>query len=160
VAPSTNKKVLVARPGAAPIQGILQLPAGLGPEGVEILTPEGSLVHIPLAAVQAVCFLRDFETGESWRKLRAFASRPKTPGLWVRLTFTTGETLEGHLPNNVMLMEGLGLSIVPPDPTFQNQRIFVPRAALEKVEVLGVIGSPLRRRPKTVEPESQIKMFD
>ena len=38
--------------------------------------------------------------------------------------------------------------MVPPDPTFQNQRVFVPKEALESVQVLGVIGSPLRRRAK------------
>jgi len=64
--------------------------------------------------------------------------------------------------NNLMQLETNGFSIVPPDPTFQNQKIFVPRAALSDVQVLGVIGSPLRgRRAKpAAKEEGQLEMFD
>ena len=160
MAVSTNKKVLVARAGKVPLQGFLQLPDGLTPDAVELLSPEGNLLRVPMDEVKAVCFVRDWETGESWQMQRAFTSRPKTAGLWLRLKFKDGESLEGLLPNNLLLMEGLGLTVIPPDATFQNQRIFVPRAALEAVQVLGVIGSPLRRRPKAPEKETQIKMFE
>ena len=60
----------------------------------------------------------------------------------MRLLFRDGDSLEGMLANNLMLVEPAGFSVVPPDPTFQNQRVFVPRRALESVQVLGVIGSP------------------
>ncbi len=82
------------------------------------------------------------------------------PGLWLRLLFRDGDSLEGILPNNLLLVESGGFSIIPPDPTFQNQRIFVPRAALREVQGLGVLGSPLKRRP-TPKPaeEGQLEMF-
>jgi hypothetical protein len=50
--------------------------------------------------------------------------------------------------------------VVPPDPGFQNQRVFVPRAALSRIQVLGVVGSPLRtpRKPK-LTPKEQIELF-
>jgi hypothetical protein len=65
------------------------------------------------------------------------------------------------LANNLMLLEPTGFSIIPPDPTFHNQRIFVPRAAVADLQVLGVIGSPLKRRQarKPEKPESQLEMF-
>jgi len=160
VASSTNKKVLIARFDRAPLQGFVQTPEGLQAEAVELLTPDGNLIQVPLSETKAVCFVRDFENTESWRKHRSFATRPKTAGLWVRLKFRDGDTLEGLLPNNLMLMEPNGYSILPPDPTFQNQRMFVPRMALEGVEVLGVIGSPLRKRAKPTEGDSQLKMFE
>ena len=81
----------------------------------------------------------------------------------MRLTFRDRDSIEGMLANNLLLVDPMGFSITPPDPTFQNQRIFVPRAALEDVQVLGVIGSSLRRRPakKPVEKdEGQIGLFD
>ena len=80
----------------------------------------------------------------------------------MRLSFRDGDSMEGMLPNNLILIEPAGFSIVPPDPTFQNQRIFVPRAALADVQVLGVIGSPLRRRPTKParEGKDQLEMFD
>jgi hypothetical protein len=83
------------------------------------------------------------------------------PGIWVRLLFRDGDSLEGMLPNNMLLVEPAGFSIIPPDPTFQNQRIFVPRPALREVQVLGVVGSPLKRRDaKKPVTEGQLDMFE
>jgi Family of unknown function (DUF6982) len=158
---STNKKVLVARFDKAALEGFLQYPEGLQADVLELLTPEGTLHRLPLAEVRAVCFVRDFDGGESWRKHRTFASRPKTAGLWLRLKFRDGESLEGLMPNNLLHSDPGGYTVAPPDPTFQNQRIFVPRQALDLVEVLGVIGSPLRKRTKAVpDADQQLQMFE
>jgi hypothetical protein len=160
VAQSTNKKVLLSRFDREPVEGVVHSAGGFGEEAIEVLTPEGSLQKIPVADVKVVCFIRDFEGGETWREHRTFLSRPKTPGVWVRLLFRDGDALEGMVANNLMLLEPNGFSIVPPDPTFQNQRIFVPKSALREVQVLGVVGSPLRRRPpKKQEAEGQMEMF-
>ena len=105
-----------------------------------------------MAEIRAICFVREFEGGETWKRQRAFLNRPKAAGLWVRVKFRDGEMLEGVMPNN-LLGELNGFAIVPPDPTFQSQRIFVPREAVTAVEVLGVIGSPLRRRGAKVDPD-------
>jgi len=159
VAVSTNKKVLVARFDRETLAGFVQSPGGFGADAVELLSPEGSLLSVPYAEAKAVCFVRDFDAGETWREHRAFATRPKSAGLWVRLRFRDGDSIEGMLANNLMLVEPVGFSIIPPDPTFQNQRIFVPRAALAEVQVLGVIGSPLRRRLQKKEEPGQLEMF-
>ena len=136
--------------------------SGFSPDAVELLTPAGNLFRLPYPDVKAVCFIRDFDGGDPWKKgNRTFASRPKTPGLWVRLVFRDGETAEGIAPSNLLLIEPQGFYVIPPDPTFQNQRIFVPRAALQEVQVLGVIGSRPRRpaaRPAPVESD-QLSMF-
>jgi len=163
VATSSNKKVLVTRFDRESVAGFVQTPGGLGTEAVELLTPSGSLVRLPYTEVKAVCFVRDFEGGETWREHRAFATRPKTPGLWIKLVFRDQDSTEGLLANNLMLVEEAGFHIIPPDPTFQSQRIFVPRMALREVQVLGVIGSGLRRR-KTAKPDQakgpdQIELF-
>jgi hypothetical protein len=157
---STNKKVLIARFDKAPLEGFAQLPEGLTAEGLEVLSPTGAVTRVPLVDVRAVCFIREFEAGETWQKQRAFLSRPKAPGLWVRLKFRDGEVLEGVMPNN-LLNEPSGFAVVPPDPTFQNQHIFVPREAVTAVEVLGVIGSPLKRRTKVApDGDKQLQMFE
>jgi hypothetical protein len=160
VAQSTNKKVLLARFDREPVEGFVQASAGLEGEAIEVLTPSGTLLRIPVSETKAVCFVRDFEAGESWREHRTFLTRPKMPGVWVRLLFRDGDSVEGMVPNNLMLVETAGFSIIPPDPTFQNQRIFVPRAALREVQVLGVVGSPLRRpKTKKTPAEEQLEMF-
>ncbi len=161
MAQTTNKKVLVTRFEREPVTGYMQSPGGITASGVELLSPNGTLVQISFQDVKAVSFVRDFEGGEAWKPNRAFQTRPKSPGLWVRLRFRDGDSLEGTLPNNLTMIEESGFHVVPPDPSFQNQRIFVPRAAVTDVQVLGVIGSPLRRKPgakKTME-EGQLEMF-
>lgn len=162
-AAAANKKVLVARFDRSPLQGFVQTPGGLQADGLELLTPDGTLVRVPYSETKAVCFVRDFENTETWKRNRSFAARPKTPGLWIQLRFRDGDTLEGLVPNNLLQTEPFGYSVVPPDPTFQNQRIFVPRDALESVQVLGVIGSPLRRKAKespAKDKDKQLEMFD
>ena len=160
MAVSSNKKVLVARFDRETLQGFLQMPSGLEGDAVELLQPEGNLVRIPFSETKVICFVRDFESGETWHDHQAFATRPKSPGLWVRFRFRDGDWLEGILPNNLLSMEVQGFNAVPPDPSFQNQRIFLPRAALSGVEVLGVIGSPLRRRPAKKPEDGQLRMFE
>jgi hypothetical protein len=160
VAQSTNKKVLLARFDREPVEGFVHASAGFDQETIEVLTPSGTLLHIPLLDTKAVCFVRDFDGGETWREHRTFLTRPKTAGIWVRLLFRDGDSVEGMLSNNLLLVDPAGFSIIPPDPTFQNQRIFVPRAALREVQVLGVVGSPLRRRQAKKPPgEGQLEMF-
>jgi hypothetical protein len=159
---AANKKVLVSRFDRAPLQGFVRTPDGFEADGFDLLTPDGSHVRVPYSETKAVCFVREFESNESWRDQKTFAARPKSPGLWVRLAFIDGDALEGVAANNLMLVEGPGFSIAPPDPTFQNQRIFVPRSALREVQVLGVIGSPLKRRKPATKPDAdrQIPMFE
>jgi len=113
---------------------------------------------VAMEEVRLICFVRDFPATETWKQHRSFLNRPKANGLWLRLRFRDGESLEGLIPNDLLQVD-LGFTIVPPDPTFQNQRIFVPRVALQTVQVLGVIGSPLKRK-KAVAEETQLKMFD
>lgn len=159
---TTNKRVLLARFDRETLAGFVQTPGAFGAESIELLTPEGALLQVPYQETKLVCFVRDFEAGETWREHRAFSTRPKSAGLWVRLLFRDRDSIEGMVPNNLMLLEPAGFSIVPPDPTFQNQRMFVPKAALADVQVLGVIGSPLKRRPakKVDEDRGQLEMFE
>ena len=158
--PTTNKKVFVTRFERESVPGFVQTPGGFTEASVELLTPAGNLVQLPYQEVKAVSFIRDFESGDTWREHRSFTSRPKTTGLWVRLVFRDGDTAEGILANNLLLTEPTGYYVIPPDPTFQNQRVFVPRAALRELLVLGVIGSRPRRAPKPPKGESdQLTMF-
>jgi hypothetical protein len=160
VAQSTNKKVLLTRFDREPVEGFVHASADFDREAIEILTPSGTLVRVPVIETKAVCFVRDFDAGETWRDHRTFLARPKTPGIWVRLLFRDGDFVEGMLQNNLLLLDPSGFSIIPPDPTFQNQRIFVPKSALSEVQVLGVVGSPLKRRQlKKPAGEDQLEMF-
>ena len=112
--------------------------------------------EVPARDVRAIYFVRDFHGGyEPERK--AFLSRPKLEGLWVRLTFRDKETLEGVIPNDLLAFLDSGIQITPPDLTGAVPRIFVPREALAEVTVLGVIG--IARRKPVAPAAAQPKLF-
>ena len=130
--------------------------------GVEILTQEGQVTLLAYEEIKGVHFVRDFEDGDRLER-KLFTSRPKIDGLWLRLKFKDNEVMEGILPNNLLLTEGRGFTITPPDPYANSQKIFVPRAALTELTVLGVIGSPVapsRRKRAEAVSEKQIKLFE
>jgi hypothetical protein len=129
-------------------------------DGLELMTQSGSVSVVPYDEVKLVCFVRDFQQGEPRKELRLFTTRPKLEGLWLRMYFRDGDAMDGILSNNLLQLDTFGFSVVPPDPGFQNQRIFVPRPALARIQVLGVVGSPLRttRKPKPT-PKEQIELF-
>jgi len=160
LAVSTTKKVLVTRFDREPLAGFVNPQSYLQAEGLELLSQSGAVNVVPYGEIKLVCFVRDFQQGEPRKELRLFTTRPKMEGLWVRMRFRDGDLMDGMLANNLLQMDSYGVSVVPPDPGFQNQRIFVPKAALDSVQVLGVVGSPLRMRKPKPSVKEQIEMFD
>jgi hypothetical protein len=68
--------------------------------------------------------------------------------------------MDGIMSNNLLQVEPQGFSFIPPDPGYQNQKVFVPRAALATIQVLGVVGSPLKTGRAKPTPKEQLEMFD
>ena len=160
LAGSTSKKVRINRFEREPLLGFVNPLTYLRPAGVELLTPDGSYSVVPYDEVKAVQFVKDFEPPDPSTERKVFSTRPKMNGLWVRVKFRDGEVMDGILANNLLLMESPGFMIVPPDPYSNNQRLFLPRAALSELQVLGVVGSPLRRRKPKPAAKEQIGLFD
>lgn len=160
MAVSTTKKVLVSRFDREPLAGFVNPQSYLQAEGLELLSQGGAVSVVPYGDIKLVCFVRDFQQGEPRKELRLFTTRPKMEGLWVRMRFRDGDVMDGMLSNNLLQMDSYGLSVVPPDPGFQNQRVFVPKSALSVVQVLGVVGSPLRMRKPKPAAKEQLEMFD
>ena len=159
MAGSTNKRVLISRFDREALSGFVNPQNYLLPEGLEVLSQDGAVTILPYSEVKLVCFVRDFQQGEPRKELRLFTTRPKMEGLWIRMRFRDGDAMDGLLTNNLLLLEPYGFSVIPPDPGFQNQRVFIPKAALSRVQVLGVIGSPLRTRKTKPTAKEQIEMF-
>ena len=125
---------------------------------IDVLTPEGEHEQISLAKVRAIYFVREFSDDfEPERK--AFLSRPKLDGLWVRLRFGDGDTLEGVVPNDLLSLLDNGLQITPPDLNSTTDRIFVPRGALSEVTVLGVVGIARRKPAGAAAAANQPRLF-
>ena len=159
MAGSTTKKAVIRRFQKEPLAGYVNPASYLQPAGVELLSALGNLSIVPYEEIKTISFVRDFEgAGETGR--RVFNTRPKMEGLWISLQFRDGEVMEGIMPNNLLALEPYGFTVIPPDPYSNQQRVFIPRAAVRSVEVLGVVGSPLKKRKAPAVPKEQIGLFD
>lgn len=156
---STTKKTLIRRYDRESLAGYVNPASFLQPEGVELLSDQGHASIIPYPEIKLVAFVKEFE-GAAEPERQVFQTRPKMAGLWVNLRFRDGSVLEGILPNNLMLLEGSGFTVIPPDSFGNQQRVWAPRGSLVAVEVLGVVGSPLKKRKARPAPKEQIGLFD
>ncbi len=155
---STNKRVRVLRFEREPVDGFVHPQTFQTPTGVEMLSRDGNIINLPYQEIKVLCFVQDFDEEIPDLNNRTFASRPKSSGLWVRMSFRDGALLDGILPNNLMNMEPHGFTLTPPDLAVTPQRVFVPKAALKTMHVLAVVGSGLGRTKKP--DERQISIFD
>jgi hypothetical protein len=155
-AASTHKKVVVAFVDGTTLRGYVN-PARLPDDPLDVLTTNGEHREVPLKEIRAVYFVRDF-TDDYEPERKAFFSRPKLDGLWVRLKFRDNETLEGVVSNDLLALLDSGIQITPPDLNGAAVRIFVPRSVLTEVTVLGVVGVA-RRKPAPAIVPAQPKLF-
>jgi hypothetical protein len=158
--PSTHKKVVVQKLDRDTISGYVT-PSGFIVEGkVEVLNTAGKVVGIDLRDIKGMFFVREFGDTESLLR-KTFTTRPRTEGLWLRLTFKDNDVLEGMMPNDLSQILPEGYLVNPPDTRSNTQRIFVPRSALLAVTVLAVIGGPQarRKRPAAAADSRQIPIF-
>lgn len=161
---STHKKVIVRRllgdtlPGYLPVSGFVERGA-LG-----LLDLNGRINSVLLSDTKYVCYVRDFNLGDATNPerltRRAFLARPRSDGLWIRLTFRSAgpappdvrapDLIEGLAVSDVSLFDDflsdLGLFLTPPDTRSNTQRIFIPRSSIADLQVLAVVTSPSRRK--------------
>lgn len=159
MAGSTTKKAIIQRFEKESLAGYINPLSFLQPGGVEVLSAEGQITLVPFSELKTVWFVREFDVSAAAAR-KVFLTRPKMEGLWVRFQFRDGDVLEGVMPNNLLTLEPYGFTIIPPDPYSNNQRLFIPRAAVGSVEVLGVVGSPLKKRTAKAPAKEQIGLFD
>jgi hypothetical protein len=116
---------------------------------LEILDLTGKVLRIAWDQVKWVCYVRDFSVAETANPERLlhkrFSTRPRAAGVWLRMTLMDGEELEGLATNDRTLLEGPGVLLTPPDTRSNTQRIYVPRAAIQTLEVIGLIGAGARK---------------
>jgi hypothetical protein len=174
---SAHKKVIVRRflgdtlPGYLPQSGFVRSRASDKDRVVDLLDLSGRVTSIPLAEIKHICYVRDFNLNDpNPERLtrRTFLARPRTEGLWLRLTFRSQavspaaepEQFEGLAPLDVSLLDDAlndaGLFLIPPDIRSNTQRIYIPRAAISELQLLAVITTPSRKKPL---PGAQVPSF-
>ena len=153
---STHKKVVVSLMDRKSMRGYLN-PSRLGQiNPLDLLTPDGEHEQVPLERIRSLYFVREFN-GDFEPERKSFLSRPKLDGLWIRLRYTDGETLEGVVPNDLLSLLDNGVQFTPPDLNSNTDRIFVPRSAISQLTVLGVVG--IARRKPAIAAAAQPKLF-
>ncbi|HEX4321967.1 MAG TPA: hypothetical protein VHZ52_13735 [Acidobacteriaceae bacterium] len=130
---------------------------------MELLLSSGKTLRIPWGQIKWVCYVRELTSSEGSgndsvnpeRLLRRrFSSRPRVAGLWLRLTLTDGEELEGVAANDRSLIEGPGLLLTPPDTRSNTQRVFIPHSSIREFAVFAVIQPAVARdRRAVIQPE-------
>jgi hypothetical protein len=163
---SIRKPVIVRKFSRDWVAGYAGTGFGQNAPELEILDMSGKVLRIGWEQVKWVCYVRDFpstsaDQANPERLLRRrFSVRPRTSGLWLRMTLSDGEELEGLAANDLSLVEGAGLLLTPPDTRSNTQRIYVPRQAIQSLEVLSLIGSPGRKQSTTLaSPTDQPELF-
>jgi hypothetical protein len=161
---SARKPVIVRKFSRDWCAGYAGAKLGEDPQELEILDLGGKVLRIAWDLVKWVCYVRDIasstdQTNPERLMHKRFSVRPRTAGLWLRMTLTDGDELEGLAANDLSLIEGPGLLLTPPDTRSNTQRIYVPRQAIQALEVVSLIGAPGRTRMagagRAMEPSSE-----
>ena len=173
---SSRKKVILRTianailPGYLPVTGLVETRSGA--PTVDLLDLEGRITPIPLETVRSIAYVRDFNLGDrddpERLTRRTFLARPRSEGLWLRLTLTgTGSSekdiLEGLAPLDLSLIDALledrGLFLIPPDIRSNTQRLFIPRHAFTDLQIVAVITTPSKPKPSKSTPDDQPSLF-
>lgn len=163
---SVRKPVIVRKFSRDWCAGYAGVDFGQQKSDLEILDPAGKVIRMAWEQVKWVCYVRDLPAGPSDQAnperlvRKRFSVRPRTAGLLLRLTLGDGEELEGLAANDRSLVDGAGLLLTPPDTRSNTQRIYVPRQAIQNLEVMSLIGTAGRKRLKAAKSaEEQPGLF-
>ncbi|HEY1994074.1 MAG TPA: hypothetical protein VGG81_06700 [Edaphobacter sp.] len=167
---SAHKKVIVRRITGETLPGYLPLSGFVRNRGIELLDLSGKVIPLLINDIKHICYVREFNLHDtiSPERLtrRTFLARPRTEGLWLRMTFRGGEILEGLAPTDVGLLDDVindaGLHVTPPDSRSNTQRVYVPRTSITELQLLAVITTPSRRKrlPAASVPSMQEDLFE
>jgi len=159
---SVRKPVIVRKFSREWCAGYVGASLGENAAELEILDLSGKVLTIGWEQVKWVCYVRDFPAPSPTNSAaqanperllhKRFAVRPRAAGVWLRMTLTDGEELEGLAANDRSLVDGAGLLVTPPDTRSNTQRIYVPRQAIQSLEVVGLIGAARRKRMGAMSP--------
>jgi len=171
---SSHKKVIVRRFTGKTLPGYLPLSTFVRnrtPDRIiDLLDLSGHVISLVINDIKHISYVRDFNLTDTVNPerltRRTFLAKPRTEGLWLRMTFRSGDLLEGLAPTDIGLLDDLindaGLQITPPDTRSNTQRLYVPRTSLSDLQLIAVITSPSRRKPLPAAsvPTLQEDLFD
>ena len=162
---SARKPVIVRKFSREWYAGYAGAAFGQESPALEVLDLSGKVLTIGWETVKWVCYIRDFSSSSDLANperllQKKFTVRPRAAGLWLRMSLNDGDELEGIASNDKSLVSGAGLLVTPPDTRSNTQRIYIPRQAIQSLEVVSLIGATGRkRRPEEGRAEGQPELF-
>jgi len=168
---AAQKKVIVRRFEGGVAWGYLPVEGFLRGNAVELMGVDGKVNPIDISEIKLIAYVRDFNLDDAAEPermgRRTFLGRPRGDGIWVRVGFRDGDVLEGLADVGVAFLETAmmdgGMFLSPPDGRGNTLRVFVPRAAMAGLEVLGWVTAPSKRLAKAgTQPksEAQPRLFE
>jgi hypothetical protein len=167
---SSPKKVIVRRFTGETLPGYLAVSSIVHHRTVDLLDLSGRVIPISINDIKYICYVRDFNLTDTVNPerltRRAFLARPRTEGLWLRLTFRSEDQMEGLAPIDISLLDDVlkdtGLHLTPPDTRSNTQRIYVPRTSITDLQLIAVITTPSRKKalPAPTSPSLQSELFN
>jgi hypothetical protein len=157
-----QKKVIIRRFNAATVSGYLSANAFVESGMVALMNTAGRAMLFPIIEIKHIAYVRDFNPDnlKEPEKIgrRRFPARPRTEGLWLRMSFRDGDILEGLSSLDITFLDSIvidqGIMCTVPDARSNTQRLFIPRAALTGLDLLGVITTRSKRKSADVrEPQ-------
>jgi len=91
---------------------------------------------------KAVFFVKTFDGDLRHKALHFHENAPIVQGLWVRIAFHDGETIEGIISNSRDYVLEHGFFMMPTDPNGNNRLIYVLKDRLKDFNVLGMRNAP------------------
>jgi hypothetical protein len=167
---ASHKKVVLRMFSGSLAWGYLPQGGFVHENEVALMEVDGRLTNHTLTQIKMICYVRDFNlddnVGPERLVRKVFAARPRGDGLWLKLTFQDDDVLEGlanfDLAAADALAEDRGFVLTPPDTRGNTQRVFVPRSAVQALEVRGFVTAPSKQiaakaaRPGTKEAQTQL----
>jgi hypothetical protein len=116
-----------AEPTALPAQMTIEPADGSAP------------IAIRLEDAKAVFFVRSFAGSPTQQDVRFCDATTAHAYLWVRVTFTDGEVMEGRVSNGIDLLSQNSFRLFPVDELTNNRCLFVPKQSLRSFQVIGLL---------------------
>jgi hypothetical protein len=163
LAASTSKRVFLYRFDRLPVEGVVNPATFLQDAHVEVITANGNLIGATYNDLKALCFVSDSAHPDLFETHTIFERRPKVPGLWTRFSFRDGSTLDGVLSHDLLEWPDQGYFLIPPYAGTSRQRVFIPRLAITRTELRGLVGRAAHAAPRArsqPEPHRQLPMFE
>lgn len=164
-----RKKVVVRKLDGGLVWGYLPSSGFVRDGMVEMLDVESRVIQLDLREIRWIATVRDFNLDDAVEPeqigRRAFLGRPRGDGLWLRVGFSDGDTMEGLAHFGVSFLDSVvedgGIRVTPPEARSNTQSLFIPRSAIQSLEALGSVAAPSKRKARREEMEAaQPNLFE